>query len=50
MITSQGERDREGRTAEETRETESVREGERRGRMNANVLKEIAGMSFLVWN
>lgn len=50
MITSQGERDREGRMAEERRETESAQEGERGGRMPANVLKEIAGMSFLVWN
>lgn len=50
MITSQGERDREGGTAEERRETESVQEGEGRGRMPANVLKEIAGMSFLAWN
>lgn len=50
MITSQGERDREGRMAEERRETESVQEGERGGRMPANVLKEIAGMSFLAWN
>lgn len=50
MITSQGERDREGRMAEERRDTESLPEGERGGRMSANVLKEIAGMSFLGWN
>lgn len=50
MITSQGERDREGRMAEERVETESVHEGEKGGRMPANVLKEIAGMSGPVWN
>lgn len=36
-----------GRTAEERRET-GVRE--RGGRIPANVLKEIAGMSLLEWN
>lgn len=51
MITSQGERDREregwqkrgGRRSQDEREKEG-------GRMAANVLKEIAGMSFLGWN
>lgn len=46
MITSQGERDREGRMAGERRETESGQDGERGGRMAANVLKEIAGRVF----
>lgn len=51
MITRRGERDREGGTG---RRKEgggvAARERKRRERMPANILKEIAGVSFVVWN
>lgn len=51
MITRRGERDREGGTGRR-KEGEGVaaRESKRREGMLANTLKEIAGVSFVVWN
>lgn len=51
MITRRGERDREGGTGRKKGWRKSQREGGRGGKKTtANVLKEIAGMSFLKWN